>query len=142
MIRIATVEEAHAVFLNIPELERYLSISEIAAKIIPGSLILVDEIDGVLAGFKIGYPLNGDEFYSWLGGVIPKYRKTGSAQKLLEFQERLVREQGYQSLSVKSQNQFPSMLRLLIRNDYHITDVVEYGHKQNERICFTKQLHG
>jgi ribosomal protein S18 acetylase RimI-like enzyme len=142
MIRIATVEEAHAVFLNIPELERYLSISEIAAKIIPGSLILVDEIDGVLAGFKIGYPLNGDEFYSWLGGVIPKYRKTGSAQKLLEFQERLVREQGYQSLSVKSQNQFPSMLRLLIRNGYHITDVVEYGHKQNERICFTKQLHG
>ncbi|MGF1765558.1 GNAT family N-acetyltransferase [Aliivibrio kagoshimensis] len=141
MIRIATVEEAHVVFSNIPELERYLSIGEMAAKIIPGSLILVDELQGELVGFKIGYPLNEVEFYSWLGGVLPKYRKTGSAQKLLEFQEHYVREQGYHSLSVKSQNQFPSMLRLLIRNGYHITDVVEYGHKQNERICFTKLLN-
>lgn len=28
-----------------------------------------------LIGFKIGYPHNEDSFYSWIGGVLPNYRK-------------------------------------------------------------------
>lgn len=39
---------------------------------------------------------------------------------LLEAQEEWVAEQGYKTLKVKSRNQFPAMLRLLLRNDYII----------------------
>lgn len=37
-------------------------------------LILTATFQGVLAGYKIGYRISDDEFYSWLGGVIPAYR--------------------------------------------------------------------
>ncbi len=39
---------------------------------------------------------------------------------LLEAQEEWVAEQGYKTLKVKSRNQFPAMLRLLLRNGYLI----------------------
>lgn len=32
-------------------------------------------------GFKVGYE-RGDFFYSWMGGVIPEYRRQGVASKL------------------------------------------------------------
>ncbi|TON38836.1 GNAT family N-acetyltransferase, partial [Vibrio parahaemolyticus] len=84
------------------------------------SLILVAEKNGAIVGFKIGYELDEDTFYSWFGGVAPQARNEGVAQMLLEAQEEWVAEQGYKTLKVKSRNQFPAMLRLLLRNGYLI----------------------
>ncbi|MCF7363526.1 GNAT family N-acetyltransferase [Vibrio diazotrophicus] len=103
-------------------------------------LILVAEQQGQILGFKIGYELDSDTFYSWFGGVSPKARNLGLAQKLLDVQESWVIEQGYQQLKVKSRNQFPAMLRLLLRNNYLIDNFEPYEPLLESRIHFVKQL--
>ncbi|MGY2575598.1 GNAT family N-acetyltransferase [Vibrio sp. C8] len=103
-------------------------------------LILVAEQQGQILGFKIGYELDSDTFYSWFGGVSPKARNLGLAQKLLDVQESWVIEQGYQQLKVKSRNQFPAMLRLLLRNNYLIENFETYEPLSESRIHFVKQL--
>lgn len=103
-------------------------------------LILVAEQQGQILGFKIGYELDSDTFYSWFGGVSPKARNLGLAQKLLDVQESWVIEQGYQQLKVKSRNQFPAMLRLLLRNNYLIENFESYEPLLESRIHFVKQL--
>ncbi len=103
-------------------------------------LILVAEQQGQILGFKIGYELDSDTFYSWFGGVSPKARNLGLAQKLLDVQESWVVKQGYQQLKVKSRNQFPAMLRLLLRNNYLIENFEPYEPLLESRIHFVKQL--
>lgn len=103
-------------------------------------LILVAEQQGQILGFKIGYELDSDTFYSWFGGVSPKARNLGLAQKLLDVQESWVIEQKYQQLKVKSRNQFPAMLRLLLRNNYLIENFEPYEPLLESRIHFVKQL--
>lgn len=78
-------------------------------------LVLVAENESELLGFKMGYELDNKKFYSWFGGVTPAARGHGVAQRLLDVQEKWALEQGYQRIKVKSRNQFPAMLRLLIK---------------------------
>lgn len=141
MIRIGTLEEAYKIFLKIPELEQYLSLDQMRARLACGYLVAVAEHEGVLVGFKIGYPQNNVEFYSWLGGVIPDYRHSGIAQKLLEFQEEWAKNSGFERINVKSMNRFPSMLRLLIKNGYKIMEVESFGCSERERIKFIKSIN-
>lgn len=103
-------------------------------------LILVAEQQEQILGFKIGYELDSGTFYSWFGGVSPKARNLGLAQKLLDVQESWAIEQGYQQLKVKSRNQFPAMLRLLLRNNYLIESFEPYEPLSESRIHFVKQL--
>ena len=39
--------------------------------------------DKKVVGYKIGYALNREQFYSWLGGVDPEYRNLGIALTLM-----------------------------------------------------------
>ncbi|WP_165312612.1 GNAT family N-acetyltransferase [Vibrio ziniensis] len=103
-------------------------------------LILVAEQQGKILGFKIGYELDSETFYSWFGGVSPKARNMGLAQKLLDEQEKWVIDKKYQQLKVKSRNQFPAMLRLLLRNHYLIESFEPYEPLLESRIHFVKQL--
>ena len=103
-------------------------------------MILVAEEAGVLLGFKIGYELEPNTFYSWFGGVSPLARNKGVAQAQLDVQEQWVKQQGYQQLKVKSRNQFPAMLRLLLRNGCQIEKLEEKEDIREHRIYFVKQL--
>ncbi|WP_187380186.1 GNAT family N-acetyltransferase [Vibrio mimicus] len=104
------------------------------------SLVLVAEKDGELLGFKMGYALDSGTFYSWFGGVAPVARGHGVAQRLLEVQEAWALKQGYERIKVKSRNQFPAMLRLLIRNNYLIEDYEKKESLIESRIHFIKVL--
>ena len=139
MIKAATVETAYEVFSNIPELDRYLSLAEFTARTPDSALILIYEDAGNPVAFKIGYPLDQETFYSWLGGVLPGYRHRGIARKLLEYQETHVIERGFRQLSVKSMNRYPSMIRLLVKNRYKIEKVENFD-SDAERIHFLKTL--
>lgn len=140
MERIGTVEEAYEVFIKVPELDQYLSLDQMREKIIEGSIILVSEHKGNLIGFKIGYPLNNRDFYSWLGGVVPGMRNLGAAKRMLALQEQLAAEGSFTNITVKSMNRFRSMLHMLIANGYSITGVENYGDEEAERIFFKKAL--
>ncbi|MGV2989777.1 GNAT family N-acetyltransferase [Vibrio sp. E150_011] len=103
-------------------------------------LVLVAEHDGQLLGFKIGYEIDSTIFYSWFGGVARHARHRGVAQALLDYQEKWVKEHEYKKITVKSRNQYPSMLRLLLKNGYLIEGVDKRTPLVESRIMFSKCL--
>jgi ribosomal protein S18 acetylase RimI-like enzyme len=139
-IRLGSLDEALGVHNHIEELlpisdSRYFS-ERIADK---KFLLLVAEIDNALVGYKLGYWLDDNCFYSWLGGVHPDYRKQGIAKALLLEQERRVGELGVKEIRVKSMNQYRSMLLLLIAQGYAITGV-HVNAQGKEKIHFSKKF--
>ncbi|MFB9828686.1 GNAT family N-acetyltransferase [Lederbergia wuyishanensis] len=87
-----------------------------------GLLIQVACKDAKVVGYKIGYELSNVKFYSWLGGVDPKYRNKGIAQKLMEKQHQYLKEQGYNIVQTKTQNKWRQMLILNLKNGFSIVD--------------------
>ena len=51
--------------------------------------------------------------YSWLGGVLKKYRRKGIASKLLDIQIQLSKELGYRKIKLKSHKGHPEMILFL-----------------------------
>jgi predicted GNAT superfamily acetyltransferase len=52
-------------------------------------------------GFKIGYESDSEEFYSWIGGVDPAYRKKGIGSTLMNMQHEWLKNEGIKSLRHK-----------------------------------------
>ncbi|MFA0097317.1 GNAT family N-acetyltransferase [Vibrio splendidus] len=141
IVRKGSLEEVVSVVEQIAEFARKESVASLSERLAgKTSLILVAEEAGVLLGFKIGYELDENTFYSWFGGVLPIARNKGVAQAQLDIQEQWVKQQGYQQLKVKSRNQFPAMLRLLLRNGYLIEKFEEKEDINAHRIHFLKQI--
>lgn len=87
-------------------------------------MTLVAYNEGTVVGYKIGYEKSPSTFYSWLGGVAEEYRKHGIAQKLMDRQIEVLKEQGYKSIQTKTFNKWKSMLILNIKNDFKIIDTI------------------
>ncbi|EOV1174635.1 N-acetyltransferase family protein [Vibrio fluvialis] len=140
-IRLGTLAEAAQVVHEIGEFIRKETVETLAQRLAgKRDLILIAEEDGQLLGFKIGYELDSETFYSWFGGVSSLARNRGVAQQLLDAQEQWVAEQGYGKLTVKSRNQFPAMLRLLLRNGYLIENFEKIESLAESRIHFVKHF--
>ncbi|EHH2420106.1 GNAT family N-acetyltransferase [Vibrio parahaemolyticus] len=141
LIREGTLEEALQVVTRVKEFANGETLDSMSQRLgDKNSLILVAEKNDAIVGFKIGYELDEDTFYSWFGGVAPQARNEGVAQMLLEAQEEWVAEQGYKTLKVKSRNQFPAMLRLLLRNGYLIEKFEEKINLRESRVHFIKAM--
>ena len=140
--RQGTLEECVQVVEQLQEFAHKETVESLSARLEgkARSLIQIAQEGDKLLGFKIGYQLDEQTFYSWFGGVSSLARNKGVAQKLLEIQEQWVAEQGYKQLKVKSRNQFPAMLRLLVRNGYLIENFEEKHPLIESRIHFLKQL--
>ncbi|MDH5937894.1 GNAT family N-acetyltransferase [Vibrio splendidus] len=141
IVREGSLEEVVSVVEQITEFAKKESVASLSERLAgKTSLILVAEEAGVLLGFKIGYELDENTFYSWFGGVSPLARNKGVAQAQLDIQEQWVKQQGYQQLKVKSRNLFPAMLRLLLKNGYLIEKLEEKEDINAHRIHFLKQI--
>ncbi len=81
--------------------------------------IFVAEIDRKIAGYKVGYQ-KGDFFYSWLGGVIPAYRRKGIAKALAKKQEQDCRDRGIEKIRFKTYLKYDKMLRFALKNHFTI----------------------
>lgn len=139
IVREGSLEEVVSVVEQITEFAKKESVASLSERLAgKTSLILVAEEAGVLLGFKIGYELDENTFYSWFGGVLPIARNKGVAQAQLDTQEQWVKQQGYQQLKVKSRNLFPAMLRLLLKNGYLIEKLEEKEDINAHRIHFAE----
>jgi len=137
--RQATLEEIHSLYLCIPEFGSLHSLSDLQQRIGDNpSHGLIAEIDGQAAGFKLGYQTTPGEFYSWLGAVLPAFRRKGVAQAMLAEQECWARSQGYQQLWVKTRNQFRAMLIMLISHEYQIFTLEKKGEVDEYRLLLKK----
>jgi predicted GNAT superfamily acetyltransferase len=140
-IEIGSAADIVALSKQIPEFEQATTLELLHSRLDGAeSLILVAKLEGTLVGYKVGYQLTEDTFYSWLGGVIPEHRKHGIATLLLNYQEKWVRNSGYKQIKVKSMNRFPGMLNLLISNGYEIVGVDESVCGSEGKIVFLKRL--
>ncbi len=104
-------------------------------------LILIAEVNGKNAGFKAGYEREKDgSFYSWVGGVLPEYRRLGIAQLLLNEMEKRVKKMGYSALTFKTQNHFKNMLLFSIKNNFDIIKTEPKPNPKETRIWLKKEL--
>ena len=90
-------------------------------------------------GFKIGYQYNTNTFYSWVGGVLPQYRKKGIASNLAKLQENWALQNGFKKLRTKSMNKFKPMLILNLKNGFDIIQVYT-NEKGQTKIVFEKSI--
>lgn len=92
-----------------------------------------------LVGFKIGYELNHEIYYSWLGGVDPKYRQLGLGQELLKLQHEWCETMGYKYIETKTQNRWKKMLLLNLKNGFDIVGT-EVNANQDLKILMRKKF--
>lgn len=87
------------------------------------NVLFVTAIDeGQVVGYKIGYSLSEDRYYSWYGGVHEEQRGKGIASMLMEHQHRLVKDAGYEIIETKTRNKWRNMLVLNIKHGFDITE--------------------
>ncbi|MEL5546630.1 GNAT family N-acetyltransferase [Serratia nevei] len=143
IVRNATLEEIHRLYQRIPEFGSLHSLADLQRRIgIAPASLLIAEIDGQPAGFKLGYQQQETVFYSWLGGVLPAFRRHGVAQALLAEQERWAQAQaqGYRQLTVKTRNRFRAMLTMLLTHHYQIVQLEKKGEVADYRLLLEKNL--
>ncbi len=99
----------------------------------------VARADERLVGFKLGYQRRPDQFYSWLGAVLPAFRRRGIATELLTRQHAWADAHDYTSIRTKTTNQWR---RMLILNLEHGFDVVGTEHDRHGelKIVLEKEL--
>lgn len=104
-------------------------------------LIAVAEVDQQLAGFKVGYDKFGDSsFYTWMGGVLPEYRKMGVARSLANFQESFVRKNGFDSIILKTRNRHKNMLLFALSSGFQIIGFEPERVNRESRILLKRDL--
>lgn len=139
--RHATFEEIHALYRQIPEFGGLHSLADLRQRVGRSAChLLIAEIGGQPAGFKLGYQAQEKVFYSWLGGVLPAFRRHGVARALLAEQERWAQAQGYRQMRVKTRNRFQAMLMMLIGHHYQIVQLEKKGEVADYRLLLEKTL--
>ena len=144
-IRSGTLADIAHLNARIPEFIDKPSIEYLASRLLDGrteahSLILVAYRHQEPIAYKAGHALSSQEFYSWLGGVLPSHRQAGIATRLREAQESWACEQGYRRIRVKSMNRYSTMLKLVISAGYQICAYEDAGRPETSKIVFQKVL--
>ena len=82
----------------------------------PDASVFVAQDDGHngarLIGFKAGYALTEQRYYSWLGGVHPEGRRQGIATRLAQAQHHWLAGRGYTTVETASRADNAKMARL------------------------------
>jgi predicted GNAT superfamily acetyltransferase len=103
------------------------------------SSVLVAYVDNMPAGFKVGYERDG-YFYSWMGAILPPYRRMRLATLLAEQQEAWAKEQGYPHVTFKTRNRLKPMLLFALKRGFQIIDFETKETIEENRIILRKKL--
>lgn len=142
MIREGSIDDVLGLAYKMPEFSDLYSRDEFERRLkTTKSLILIAESEGEMSGFKCGYEReNSSSFYSWMGGVVPAFRRNGIADALLKEMERWCKNEGYQSLTFKTLNDHKSMLIFALKRGFDIIGTEKSGRDERLRIWLKKQL--
>ena len=142
-IKKGSIEDAVAVSNQIPELENPHA-KEVYESRMKGKkhLILIAYVEEKMVGFKVGYDKfdDGKNFYTWMGGVLPAFRKKGIAEALAQHQEKWIKDQGYQNVILKTRNRHQGMLIFAIKNNFKIIEIEAKDDIEEHRILLKKRL--
>ncbi len=142
-IRVGTIAECVAISNQIPEFSNgnYEEKTYEERLFNTRFLILVALDQETPVGFKVGYERDADgSFYTWLGGVLPAYRKLHIAQRLADQQEEWAIKEGFNAIVLKTRNRFKAMLVFALKNGFCIEKVEPKENIENYRIVLRKKL--
>ena len=106
-----------------------------------GVLIFLAFVDGTPAGFKLGYALGSNKFYSAKGGVLPEYRRRGIARELLYEMLDAVRAAGYERFVYDTfPNKHPGMTVLGLEEGFEVVKAGYSPQYQDYRLRFERKL--
>ena len=104
-------------------------------------LALIANINKMPVGFKIGYDRYKDgSFYSWMGGVIPNFRKNGVAHQLANYQESWAIDNSFSSIQMKTRKKHKSMIKFLLKRGFLIKDKIPMENILETRIIMENLL--
>ena len=127
---------------KIPEFNSPYKIEEYKKRCAEKYLSLIAEIDNQSVGFKIGYDrFNDGSFYSWMGGVLPKFRRMGVAYSLANFQEKWAAKNGFSSIVLKTRQIHDGMIALSLNRGFIITEETQIVLHEGTRIWMEKSLN-
>ncbi len=139
-IKEADIEAVVGLSQQIPEFNQPHDATEYKKRLTGvNHLILIAYIEEQPIGFKVGYERAG-HFYSWMGGVLPAYRRLGVAQALADAQETWARSQGYLQIIFKTRNRHKAMLLFAIKNGFNMIEIEKRDAVQDYRILLQKYL--
>ena len=122
-IRESLFHECMDLSFKIPEFNSPYKIEEYKKRCAGKYLALIAEIDNQPVGFKIGYDrFKNGSFYSWMGGVLPKFRRMGVASSLANFQEKWADENGFSSIILKTRQKHDEMIAFSLNRGFIITE--------------------
>lgn len=105
----------------------------------PKLLIIAAFDQQKIIGYKIGYEIERNKFYSWLGGVHANYRNLGIASKLMEVQHQYLKKNGYDVVQTKTMNKWRNMLILNIKMGFNVITTYT-DEKELHKIVLEKEL--
>ena len=134
--------DAVMVSANIPEFDDTYEIPKYSKRLNSTvHLILTAYDDHNPIAFKIGYHRHSDgSFYSWMGGVLPNYRRKGIANNLADHQETWAKKKGYNSIKLQTRSKHNAMLALAINRGFQITNRNEKTSNSNTHIWMSKPI--
>jgi len=144
IIKERKLNDAISVSKQIPEFENLYPKSEYKKRLVGvPHLILTAYTDDIPIGFKIGYKRNNESsFYSWMGGVLPEYRRLGVAKILADHQESWAKNKGYKTIRLKTRSKHKSMLSFSLKRGFTITARIPKEPSEESRIVLEKPLKG
>ncbi len=127
---------------KIPEFNSPYKIEEYKKRCAGKYLALIAEIDNQLVGFKIGYDrFKNGSFYSWMGGVLPRFGRMGVAYSLANFQEKWADENGFSSILLKTRKKHDEMIAFSLNRGFIITEETQIILDEETRIWMEKSLN-
>lgn len=141
IIKAISIEEVHFVSLQIPEFINPHSVETYHKRLKNTNYLALGAFDGAIpVGFKVGYGLDKDVFYSWMGAVLPDYRQKKIAKQLAKTQEEWAKDNGYNKIRFKTRNKLRSMILFAIKNGFNIIEVETREEIGENRIVMEKFL--
>ena len=141
-IRESLFHECVDLSFKIPEFNSPYKIEEYKKRCTGKYLALIAEIDNQSVGFKIGYDrFNNGSFYSWMGGVLPKFRRMGVAYSLANFQEKWANKNGFSSIVLKTRQKHDGMIAFSLNRGFIITEETQIIPAEETRIWMEKSLN-
>lgn len=140
-IKESDLDKGYEVHLKIPEFKDPEDTLENFKKRIEGkkSLVLVGFVDEKPAGYIISYDRYDDgSIYCWMAGVLPEYRKLGVLSGMMEYLEKWAKEEGFDSIKIKTRNARREMLSYLVKNDFQFLGIEPKEDKLDNRILLEK----
>lgn len=127
---------------NIPEFDSLFYLESVKKELSDKeSIVLLAEFAGKPVGCKIAYNRYFDgSVYSWLGGVLPPYRRQGVAGELLKALEHEAKNCFFESIRLKTRNKHLPMLIFSLKNGFYISGFEKKWNIDDCRILMMKQI--